>query len=124
MNHEELRKLVESSRPKIKAVPTPEWPEVDGHIYVRSFNIAQRDAYLNAVKDNGAGRDPDAPLKLAAIATCDEGGESLFTVDDLEWLRTKDAAALERIYLAAGEVNGFSKKVRDEIKNVLASVTT
>jgi hypothetical protein len=61
--------------------------------------------------DDGKLRDEDrSDAVLAAFAIGDEAGTLLFTVDDVEALADKSAAALGRVTAVAKRLSGFSKE--------------
>jgi hypothetical protein len=126
VNRDEIRQAVrESHDSNIEPIATPEWPAVDGKIFVRSLSIAGREAYLKDLKkssppmvDGKAIIDSEVTVvKLAAAAMCTEQGEPLFTQEDVEWLQEKNYAAMQRVVDAAARLNGFGGKTKAERKN-------
>lgn len=89
-------------------VPAPEW---GGTVRVWALSGLRRAQYLNAqFGDDGKLRDADrSDAVLAAFAIGDEAGEPLFTVDDVEALAAKSAAALGRVTEVASRLSGFNK---------------
>jgi hypothetical protein len=137
MNASELRDLVLSEH-DITTIPvaTPEWPSVDGHIYVRLMSALQRERYLRWVRpmiyaDAPSTMVEGSQIKLAAITMCDEHGELLCqgeTDSDREafamQLGTKSYVALQRVIDVAAELNGLATRSRQDAKNALSSSLT
>ena len=48
---------------------------------------------------------------LAALSIVDENGDRMFSPDDVEALGKKSYKALERVFAAAQELNGFNEDV-------------
>jgi hypothetical protein len=90
-------------------VPVPEW---GGTVYVRTMTGTERDAWemmAFTVKDGEASVNRDnIRARLAALTVCDETGELLFSVDDIDALGKKSAPALDRVYAVAQRVNAVS----------------
>lgn len=116
-------------------VATPEWPDVDGVIHVRTMTGKEREAYLSLVRGNRIKTDgkPDeaaTPLVefsrifLVVYCACTENNELLFTPEDVAALAEKNSQALEKIIAAASALNGFGKKAEEERKNDSPSAKT
>jgi len=113
MNLSDLRARILGSKPKIVAVPVPEWGDVE--IGVKALSLDERLAFEMA---NGAldaiDRKTDATkysvwLVRYVIATaCDPSGATLFHPDDEQGLMGKSAVAIERLCLAAMRVNALT----------------
>lgn len=137
MNLEQIRSSIQSAQDtKIVPVPTPEWPDVDGHVYVRTMSQRMKEAFIESIsrtrfqmnEGKGAAVDitlfkDESTIKLAACTTCDEHGQLLFTLEDVTWLGEKHADCVQRIIDATSELNGFSDKSKADAKNVSASVS-
>lgn len=115
----------------IQLVATPEWPAVDGHVYVRTFSARQRNRWVTSLRQadgNGTGAPDDIDLddsnaKLAAMAMCDQAGHTLFTLADVVHLRDKNALALERVVDAAAALNGLGPQAGEDAKKNSAGGT-
>ena len=57
--------------------------------------------------------------RIAVQCCVDEQGHRVFSDDDAEWLSTKSAAALSRIYNAYNELNGIGEEDREELEKNL-----
>lgn len=89
-------------------VAVPEW---GGTARVWALSGVRRQRYLAAQFDEaGKLRDTErSDAILVAFSIGDEVGEPLFTVDDVEALGNKSAAALARVTEAAQRLSGFTK---------------
>lgn len=149
MNREELRQAILSAEDMvIEPVPTPEWPSVDGSVFVRSLTLPERSKYLALIRSfvkrdevQAALIKPEAQLAaaegqvlneardlsgvhLVVAATCDAQGQGIFMLGDVEILAEKSWAALNRCVDAAARLNGLSKKAMETVKNDSPSVVT
>ena len=94
---------------RIIPVEVPEW---GGSVYVRTFSGRVRDSVdrFIASRLDAAGRlvDPSG-LRIAVViaSACDKDGKLLFSPEDAPALEDKSAEALDRIFLAAKELNGM-----------------
>jgi hypothetical protein len=105
-------------------VMVPEWAPsgtdpADAYVWAASFWGDDRDAFEMEVE---ARRGTDGEVNrigfrayLVALATVDDDGKKLFTLDDIEWLGRKNAAALDRIYSAIIRLNKLSKADVEEL---------
>lgn len=134
MNRDELREAIRNERDVIiEPVATPEWPTVNGLVFVKSLSIADREAYLTALRQVSVPKEGQvkievkyevATVKLAAAAMCDSEGNTLFGPEDVEWLQQKSHSAMQRVIDAASRLNGFGNKAKAEVKNVSPSAAT
>src|SRR4051794_32447184 len=98
MNRQELRQaILSASDITIDPVPTPEWPAVNGHVYVRSLTLPERTRYLSLIRSTvmdptvQSNQNGDAAktaidiagVKLAVMALCSAEGESLMEEADI-----------------------------------------
>lgn len=119
-------------------VPTPEWPTVNGQVFVRTLTLPERTQYMAEIRaqvlapevqadHNGAAaqevRDA-AGVKLAILTMCDSNGDTLMDLEDLEVLAKKHWAPVNRIIDAAANRNGLTKAALDALKNVSPSAAT
>ncbi len=92
-----------------RAVDVPEW---GGTVYVRAMSGAQRDEFDCVVASktvDGKVTDPSGFKSLLVFMTaCNNTGELMFCKDDEDALDGTSGAALERVALAAMEVNGMT----------------
>jgi hypothetical protein len=130
MNAEELRAhLSKSLDTEIVPVTTPEWPVLDGHIFVRSMTLKERESYLLSLQGpSGVTADgtptvkvqyEGANAKLAAITMCDKDGTPLFSGQpgDVEILERKSGNAMQRVIDVSARINRLNRKALEESKN-------
>ena len=126
LSKDELRSLILGAEDiKIVPVPTPEWPKVDGHIFVRTLSGTQRERYIESIRQTiGSGKKAttkvliaESGAKLAVQTMCDQRGELLFTKEDVAALGAKSALALIRVVDASAKINGLSDDAEEEAKN-------
>jgi hypothetical protein len=88
--------------PRVR-VEIPEW---GGHVYLRTLDAAELWTLQDQIKAN---KDNLSLMCLiVAMAACDEKGERLFTAQDAEKLKAKNAQALIRVCDAAQRLNGLT----------------
>jgi hypothetical protein len=103
-----------------ETVHVPEW---GGDVLVRGLSGSERDEYeQEIVRMNG--RDVsmnlrNARAKLVAKVTVDEGGNRIFSDDDVRALGKKSAAALERIFNIGRKLSGMSDTDIQELGSAL-----
>lgn len=139
MTPEEIRAVFSEMKEKnsdvvIDPVPTPEWPNLDGHLYVRSFSMAQREAFLLTLQEPAGVTTDGKPTvrvhygghnsKLAAWTLCNKDGVLIFSgkTDEIDLLQERSGAALQRVADKSARINGMDKKSLEEAKNDLPSV--
>jgi hypothetical protein len=92
-----------------KKVEVPEW---GGHVFVRTMSGTERDSFEQSMLVNpGKGNEANYSnirAKLCARTICDKGGNRLFNDSDVAALGEKSAAALDRIFTVAQDLNGVS----------------
>ena len=90
-------------------VPVPEW---GGTVYVRTMTGRERDARetMAFISEDGKVRanEDNVRARLVALTVCDDTGELLFGLDDIEEIGKKSAPVLDRLYSAASRVNAVS----------------
>lgn len=95
-------------------VSIPEWPEVDGQIYVRTMTGVERDDYEGLVfskQRNGKPQDlRGLKSRLVVLCAVDENGDRIFADKDEKDLQQKSAAAINRVADVALSLNGFTEK--------------
>lgn len=101
-------RILASDDHKIEPVSVPEWPTVDGRLFVRVMSGAERDAFEAAFVNNRNGAALiNIRAKLAAKTLCTEDGARIFTDADAKELGQKSASALDRVFAAAQRLNGI-----------------
>jgi hypothetical protein len=112
--------ILEASDLKTTEVEVPEW---GGSVMVRTMTGSDRDAFeatLITTLEDGTRKPNMANMrtKLVALTLVGSDGSLLFSVDDVERLALKSAAALERVFDAAQTLNGLGAKAEAEaVKN-------
>lgn len=102
--------ILQAKDARTERVEIPEW---GGYVFVRMMSARQRDQFeAEQVSDPYK----DIRARLAVHTVCDEQGEMLFTMADVEALSQKSAAALDRIFAAAVKLNRISKEDIDELE--------
>lgn len=100
----------------IVSVEAPEW---GGVVHVRTMSGADRDEFeTTAVALRKAGKlKGQARALFVAFVACDEAGNRLFSLDDIEALGLKRADVLDRIAAAGIRLNRLTDaEVEDEAK--------
>jgi len=96
-----------------------ECPEWDGHVFIRTFQSTERDAWEQSIVSVSEGSSQanleNARANLVSRVACDEEGKALFTVQQIERLGQKSAKALGRCFDVASRLNGLSTDDMDEI---------
>jgi hypothetical protein len=137
MDRDELRSALREiatthSDSVVRPVATPEWPKLDGHIYVRAMSVTGRERYLDSIRSVTmvAGEMDsqrvkvflaEAGAKLAAATMCDERGNLLFSAEDVAWLGELSHDAMQRVLDVSSELNALDEKAAERIKNGLSS---
>lgn len=100
-----------------KDIPVLEW---GGDVRIRMLTGEQRDAFeaslVEMKKDGSQKRNMDnVRARLAALCIVNEANEQLFTKADIGQLGRKSAAALQRVFNACQEFNGFTDADVEEL---------
>ena len=92
-------------------VDVPEW---GGTLRIRTMTGADRQEYyrVTAGKDGTPKNVMEALIVACAV---DENGNSMFSFGDIRELSHKSAAALNRVFEKAAELNGLTQKSVDTI---------
>lgn len=106
----------------IEVIAVPEW---GGEVCVRSLSAAERDR-LEASMIKVRGKEKSVNLeniraKVLSMAVCDEDGKRLFSESDVKELGGKNAAAVQRVFVAAQRLAGLTdsdvEELAEEIKD-------
>lgn len=97
-------------------VRVPEW---GGVVWVRTLTGEERDRWetMAFVSEDGKVRanEDNIRARLVALTACDETGDLLFSVGDIEALGRKSATAINRLFDAASRVNAVSAADMEEL---------
>lgn len=80
-------------------VPTPEWPELDGKVFVRTITALERDAYEDGYSRGGS--MANARARLVVMAACDKDGEPVFMDEDVDRVGMQPASVISRLWYKA-----------------------
>lgn len=95
-------------------VEVPEW---GGDVLVTTISGAARDRFEAAIiAADGQTDTTNMRAKLVAACVVDEAGDPLFTIEDIEALGRKSAAALERIVKVSQRLNRIGSAEMEELK--------
>jgi len=93
----------------------------NGYVRVRTMTAHERDKFEQQMFTNTGGRKEkmeDVRASLVSMAVVDEDGKRIFTEKDVKKLSGKSAAALDKIFSEAQELNSVKDEdVEDMIKN-------
>lgn len=103
-------------------VPVPEW---GGDVVVKGLTGDERDAFERSITERrrDGGLQPSIKQVRAKFVTLvcldapsDEGGKRLFGKTDIEWIGSKSAVALQRIFEVGTKLSGMSKEDIEELE--------
>lgn len=92
-------------------------PQLGGSIRIRVLSGAARDAFNEYVRtdDDGARKPASATGAALLVATCiNADGEPMFSMEDIDLIREKSAAALDVLAAAAMRINGMGAKAEED----------
>ncbi len=98
-------------------VPTPEWPEVDGELHARNLNAHELDVYQRALSRAREKNwdEYQVRAKLVQTATVDCNGVQVFLPTDVEWLGSKNAKPVDRLWNAIFDLSGQGNEEKEEL---------
>lgn len=100
---------------KMVAVPTPEWPELDGKLFAKRLSPSERVAYWEASKT--LPKDIPLTVAVAVLGTVDADGVRAFDNDDAAWIATDKAATpIERLCDKIDELNTITRFAESELE--------
>lgn len=100
----------------LTAVATPEWPAADGKLFVRRLTAREK---LELAERRKAANAPDGDGFVAftvACCTVDQQGQRVFTDADWERLRERASSPVERLFVAADQLNILSAAAAGELE--------
>ncbi len=93
----------------------------DGYVRVRTMTAHERDKFEQQMFTNTGGKKEkmeDVRATLVSLAVVDEDGKRVFTERDVKKLSQKSAAALDKIFSEAQELNSVKDEdVEDMVGN-------
>ncbi len=106
--HDLAQRIFAVEFPPPIAVPTPEWPAVDGRVFVRAISAAERDAYEMSLRDDeGESNLDNVRARLVTMAACDGEGKRLFGDADAASVGKQPAAVVYRLWDRARRLAGM-----------------
>lgn len=121
MAHLKREQIREADDLQTEEVKVPEWCACDAKggegcecsVLVRALSGKERDAYEDSLRRIvGDKVIPDATnmrAKLVVRVVVDDDGEMMFSESDINWVGSKSAAALDRIYDKATNLSGIGE---------------
>lgn len=111
--------ILGATKLRVEKVSVPEW---NGEVLVRELTGRERDEFESSlvVKEGKQTTTTLANIraKLVARAIVDENGIRVLSDDDVEWLGSRSAAALNRVFDVARRLSGLTEEdVEDLTKN-------
>jgi hypothetical protein len=89
-------------------------PEWGGKVYIKTMNGAEREQFERAFEESKQRLTVRATL--AVFTVCDDKGEPLFTIADVDRLTKKSSRALDRIFDVARKLNGLGDREVAELE--------
>ncbi len=95
---------------KLQEVEIPEW---QGSVFVRTMDGKTRDWFEAELRKPNP---QNIRAKVASATICDSDGKLLFTESQIDQLAKKNYSALDRIAVAAVEVNEITEAAIENLK--------
>lgn len=124
MNLQELKELIQrqDDLPR-EPFPTPEWPELDGELYVRGMTGVEGDEHEifmanHAVDGKIKPGTPHVSATLGVKGLVDQNGERVFTnsPEDIAILGGKAKSLLDRLFFKIQELSGIGKAAAEALE--------
>lgn len=96
-----------------KDIEVPEW---GGAVRIRTMSASERDKWESETYADGKVNTLDFRARFCALCIVDEQGTRLFSDAEVQALGRKSAAALQRVFNAAQELNALSNKDVKELE--------
>ena len=93
-----------------ETIETPEWGKGSA-VIVRCLTGAERNAVAIALSDGGSANLPvilDMKMRFLAAALIDAEGHHLFTPEDITALNEKNPIVMDRLFVVASRLSGWS----------------
>ena len=93
----------------LRKVEVPEW---GGYVFVKPMTVEQSDAlaFTDPKKES-------VRAKMVVFCTCNDKGEALFSLDDVDQLTKKSATTINKLLIQINEVNAFKAGTKDDPGN-------
>ena len=111
--------ILEANDQRTAKVKVPEWANGSGdnEVIVASMTGEMRDAWEQSLVDkSGVVKMDNHRARLLVYTIVDEGGNRIFSENDIQALGKKSAAALERCVKAAQKLNKLTDADLEEAK--------
>ena len=102
------RQIQESNDVQYRDIPVDEW-EKGASLRIRSFSARELVAFTSLKGEN----QKQGIVRGLIMCAVDEGGERIFTNDDVPWLMDKNVKVLHRIQEAILILNGMKDEKPD-----------
>ncbi|MCS6297166.1 MAG: hypothetical protein H8K09_13100 [Nitrospira sp.] len=110
------QQILDSDDRRTERVAVPEW---GGEVLIRGLSGTDRDEFEASLQvKNGKKRDVNlrnVRAKLVVLCLVDETGKPLFSIEDIQRLGNKSAAALGRCFDRAKQLSGLGDEDIDEL---------
>ena len=120
-------KIMSATDRKMREVEVPEW---GGAVLLAEVPAETAEAWEKKYISPGKGLRPDAPptaqAELVAACLVDENGERLFKTGQevTEFARTRSSIVIGRLCEVCMDLNGLSKRARDDLEKNLSVTPT
>jgi hypothetical protein len=115
---------VDDTLPRIP-VPTPEWPQVDGQMFVRVLTAEERRLWADQATDDEGRARANYMVSLVVACACDREGAPAFSAAEMAWLGGRNGNAVKRMYDHAARVNCMTREAAEAVeKNSEAGPTS
>jgi hypothetical protein len=119
--------LAACAKTRITPVPLPDFPQLDGQIFVRVLNAGERHLYGSVAMDARTTGQVISDYEIAAICACESDGTPMFHKKDDQGRISIDAAEVNRLREVDGriiheiarlaiEVSGMADGAKDAAK--------
>jgi hypothetical protein len=120
MLRDEIKSYVEKTKCPVMPVPTPDYPQWDGKIFVtRTNQRAIASCWKEAAEDDGV----DERAAFVQLVACDSEGSRIFQPEDVLMLSTTPhlTPLVERLYFAGRHFCGLTDENREAWRKNSAS---
>jgi len=105
---EEIKKSRNAADVPPVPFPVPEWPNVDGQLFLRTMTPLEADLLWSGLDED----NPEIRAPFATRVLCDANGQRVLADDDALWLSHKELPVIERAYAMGRQVNGLTDENR------------